>query len=130
MRPPDVAVQRAAMAKLSFLVGHWSGEARLLRGPDLMVDLSQTEDAQYKLDGLVLTIEGCGRTADGATVLEAFGIISYDDGDCAYRMRAFNDGRWLETEVRLLDEGEGIAWGFTLGEIRTSSVLKINEHGE
>ena len=44
-------------------------------------------------------------------------------------MRAFNDGRWLETEVRLAEDGQGMTWGFALGEVRTSSVLRINEAG-
>jgi len=49
------------MEKLAFLVGKWTGEARLLRAGE-WVDLLQSEDAQYKLDGLILIIEGVGRT--------------------------------------------------------------------
>jgi hypothetical protein len=45
-------------------------------------------------------------------------------------MRAFNDGRFLETQVKLLDQGQGMTWGFALGAIRTNSVLRINENGE
>ena len=45
-------------------------------------------------------------------------------------MRAFNDGRWLETEVKLLEDGKSLSWGFTLGEMSTKSVLRINEKGE
>jgi len=119
------------MGKLEFLVGKWSGEARLLRGPDKWVDLHQSEEAQYKLDGLILIIEGVGRAkTDGQTVLQAFAIISYDDESRAYQMRAFNDGRFLETNVKLLEEAMGMTWGFTLGEIRTHSVLRINESNE
>ena len=130
-RTPDVEAQRAAMRKLSFLIGKWSGEARMLRGPGAIVELLQTEEAQYKLDGLLLIIEGIGRTkADGVSVLRALGIISYDDEHAVYRMRAFNDGRWLETEVQLTPGGQGITWGFALGEIRTSSLLRLNEKGE
>jgi hypothetical protein len=47
-----------------------------------------------------------------------------------YRLRAFNDGRFLETEVKLLQEGEGMSWDFALGEINTNSVLRINANGE
>ena len=71
---PDVDAQRAAMKKLSFLIGKWAGEASVLRGPGQFVDLSQTEEAQFKLDGLVLMIEGVGRTkADGKLALQALG---------------------------------------------------------
>jgi hypothetical protein len=91
----------------------------------------RTEEAQYKLDGLILAIEGVGRAKSvGQLLLQAFGIVSYDDESGTYRMRAFNDGRFLETEVKLLEEGKGMTWGFELGETRTNSVLRINERGE
>lgn len=130
-RTPDVEAQRAAMKKLSFLIGKWSGEASVLRGPGQFVYLSQTEEAQFKLAGLVLMIEGVGRTkSDGKLALQALGLISFDDESGTYQMRAFNDGRWLQTEVKLADGGCAITWGFTLGEIRTSSTLRLNEKGE
>jgi hypothetical protein len=130
-RVPDLEAQRAAMKEFSFLVGKWAGEARLLRGPAESVELFQTEEACYKLDGLILVIEGVGRTKSGSQlVLQAFAIISYDDESTTYRMRAFNDGRFLETQVKLVEEGKGMTWGFVLGDIRTNSVLRINENGE
>ena len=90
------------MGKLAFLVGKWEGEASLLRGPGEWVALHQSEEAQYKLDGLILVIEGVGRTkSDGHSVLQALGVISFDDQTATYRMRAFNDGRFLESEVTL-----------------------------
>ena len=130
-RVPDLNAQRAAMGKLAFLVGKWKGEARLLRGPGEWVELHQSEEAQYKLDGLILVIEGVGRAkSDGYTVLQALGVISFDDETATYHMRAFNDGRFLESEVKLLDQDKAISWGFGLGEITTKSVLRINGSGE
>ena len=130
-RTPDVNAQRAAMKRLGFLVGEWSGEASALRGPGQFAGLTQTESAQFKLDGLVLVIEGIGRTkADGKPSLQALGLISFDDETGTYRMRAFNDGRWLETEVKLADGVNSISWGFALGEFKTTTVLRINENGE
>jgi hypothetical protein len=130
-RAPDVGAQRAAMKKLAFLVGKWSGEATIFRGPGEAAELAQTEEAQFKLDGLILQIEGVGRRkADGKIALQALGLISFDDDSGTYRMRAFNDGRWLETDVKLGSDGNSISWGFALGEIKTSSVLRISEKGE
>src|SRR5258708_32553971 len=130
-RAPNLEAQRAAMKKLDFLIGKWTGEARVLRGPGEPGEMIQTEEAQYKLDGLVLLIEGIGRTkSDGKPALQALGMITYDDVSETYRFRAFNDGRFLETELKLLDGGKAIAWGFTFGQIKTSSVLRINEKGE
>src|SRR5580704_8835203 len=94
-RVPDTESQRAAMRKLSFLVGKWSGEAHILRGSGESVELIQTEEVEYKLDGLVLMIEGIGRNkADGRITLQALGIVSYDDEAGTYFMRAYNDGRY------------------------------------
>jgi uncharacterized protein DUF1579 len=126
-RTPNLDVQRAAMKKLEFLIGKWAGEARMLRGPEETVVMTQTEEAQYKLDGLLLLIEGVGK-ADGRPVLQALGIVSYDDESGTYHMRAFNDGRFLETEVKLIDKG--FTWGFALGQYRTSSTMRIDEKGD
>jgi hypothetical protein len=131
LHTPDIQAQMSAMKKLSFLVGDWSGEAHVLRGPGEPVELIQTEQAQYKLDGLLLVIEGIGRTkSDGTLALQALGIVSYDDENSVYRMRAFNDGRWLETEIELKPDGQGLTWGFSLGPYKTSSLLRINELGD
>jgi hypothetical protein len=51
-RVPDLAAQREAMRKLDFLVGKWAGEAHVLRGAWELVELHQTEEAQFKLNGL------------------------------------------------------------------------------
>ena len=76
-------------------------------------------------------IEGVGRTkSDGKLALQALGLITFDDAAGTYRMRAYNDGRWLETEVKLLEDGKSLSWGFAVGEIRTKSVLCINDKGE
>ena len=129
-RQPDLEAQRAAMAKLAFLVGKWEGEARIYRGPGEPTTLIMTEDASYRLDGLILLIEGIGRSkADDKTALQAIGLISYDDVSAAYYLRAFNDGRFLETPVKLLEGGKSLAWGFAVEHIRTSSILRINERG-
>ncbi|HTA47133.1 MAG TPA: hypothetical protein VK789_32040 [Bryobacteraceae bacterium] len=119
------------MKKLAFLTGEWSGQATVARGPGVVIDMNQTEVAWFKLDGLVLMIEGVGQTkADNKPALQALGIITFDDAMGTYRMRAYNDGRWLETDVKLLDDGKTLSWGLSLGEISTNSVLRINEKGE
>ncbi len=130
-RAPNLEAQRTAMKKLEFLVGDWSGEATVLRGPGQFAEMAQTESAHFKLDGLVLMIEGVGRAkTDGKPSLQALGLISFDDDTGMYKMRAFNDGRWLETEVKLADSGNSISWGFALGAFKTTTVLRINENGE
>jgi hypothetical protein len=85
----------------------------------------------YRLDGLILLIDGIGRAKSGpAPVLQACGVISFEDATKTYRMRAFNDGRFLETEIKLLEDAKEMAWGFVFGDIKTKSVLRINEKDE
>jgi hypothetical protein len=130
-RTPNLQAQRAAMQQLNFLVGKWAGEARVLRGPGDPVGLIQTEEAHYKLDGLILLIEGIGRSkSTGELILQALGVISYDDERAMYQMRAFNDGRFLETGVRLSSGANELTWGFSLGEIKTNSILNVNDQSE
>src|SRR5438309_604310 len=130
-RVPDLAAQRAAMKKLDFIIGKWAGEARLLRGSGETVELFQIEEAQYKLGELLVMMEGIGRAkSNGQVLLQALAIISYDDEGGTYHLRAFNDDHFLETQMNLLEDGKGITWAFALREVRTSSVLRINEHGE
>ncbi len=130
-RIPDVNAQRQAMKKLAFLVGQWAGEGRMLRASNEWIEFTQTEHAEYKLDGLLLVIEGVGRAkSDGRLLLQAYGIASYDDATGTYHMRAFNDGRWLETDTILADNGKEMTWGFTVGDIRTKSTLRLTDAGE
>lgn len=128
---PDLEKQRAAMKKLSFLIGSWSGEAHVQRSANAPTTLAQTEEVRFKLDGLVLVIEGNGLTlTDNAPVLQALGIISYDDVTDVYRIRAWNDGRFLESDVQLLEDGKSLRWGFGVGQIRSNSLLQIDKDGQ
>jgi hypothetical protein len=73
-RPPDTESQRSAIKKLSFLIGKWSGEARILRGSGEPLELVQADEAQYKVDGLLLMIEGIGHNkTDEKVALQALG---------------------------------------------------------
>jgi hypothetical protein len=130
-RTPDLRAQHAAMQKLTFLVGQWSGEAQVFPAGKASLTLDWSEDAQYKLDGLLLEIEAKGRNkTDNKIIRQALGFVSYDDFTGTYRMRTFNDGRYLETDLKLLDGENGFTWGFEIGDIKTSSVLRINDKGE
>ena len=118
------------MNKLQFLTGSWSGHTRVWRGADQWAALTQTEKATFKLDGLLLMIEGTGiDQASGKPSLQALGLISFDDASGLYRMRAFNDGRWLESTVELNESRRELHWGFTLEQIKTSSTLRVDDSG-
>src|ERR1700733_1730203 len=103
---PNIPAQREAMKKLDFLVGQWSGEATVNRSEGQPpIKLMQTEDVQFKLDGLVMVIEGTGRNGNGDTAFQALATISYDDATSTYHFRAYNEGRYLDTELNVTRKG-------------------------
>jgi len=121
-------VQRDAMRKLSFLAGHWSGPVTIVRGPGEALHLAQTEDVEFKLDGLVLLIEGKSTSADGKVLFSALATISYDDASQTYRFRAYNDGHYLDTELAV--PANGFSWSFTAGPAHIVNTMHLTGRGE
>jgi len=76
---PDTARQRAEIAKLSWMVGTWEGDAWVQRGPE-RTELRQHETVSTRLDGLALLVEGEGRAKnDPSKVLfRALGVVQWD----------------------------------------------------
>jgi hypothetical protein len=125
---PDVAAQKEAMRKLAFLVGQWSGEGTHRMGPGAPRTLKQTEDVRYKLDGLVLLVEGTGRHPQtGAVEFNALATIAYDDRTKTYRFRAHNNGHYLDTELIVRDRG--VEWGHAAGQARVRNVMTLDAEG-
>jgi hypothetical protein len=108
-----VDAQREAMRKLSFLAGHWSGPVTIVRGPGEALHLAQTEDVEYKLDGLLLLIEGKSTSADGKVLFSALATIAYDDASRTYRFHA-----------------NGFSWNFTAGPAHIVNTMHLTSKGE
>jgi hypothetical protein len=123
--PADV--QREAMRKLSFLAGHWSGPVTVVRGPGEALSLTQTEDVEYKLDGLVLLVEGKSTSADGKVPFSALATIAYDDASHTYRFRAYHDGHYLDTELSV--SADGFSWSFTAGPAHIVNTMHLTGKG-
>lgn len=126
--PNSVDAQHEAMRKLSFLAGHWSGPVNIVRGPNEALHLTQTEDVEYKLDGLVLLVEGKSTSADGKVQFSALATIAYDDASHTYRFRAYHDGHYVDTELSLPDNG--FSWGFTAGPAHIVNTMHLTAKGE
>ncbi len=126
--PNSAEAQREAMRKLSFLAGHWSGPVTITRGPGEPLRLTQMEDVEYKLDGLVMLIEGKSTNAAGKVEFSALATIAYDDAAHAYRFRAYNDGHYVDTELSV--PGQGFSWGFTSGPAHIVNTMHLTAKGE
>ena len=123
-----VDVQREAMRRLSFLVGRWSGPVTIARGPGESLRLTQTENVEYKLDGLILLVEGKSTNADGKVQFSALATIAYDDASHTYRFRAYNDGHYLDTELSV--PTNGFSWSFTAGPAHIVNTMHLSSKGE
>jgi hypothetical protein len=125
---PDVTAQRVAMRKLEFLVGSWTGDATVSHGPGEPQKLKQAENVRMALDGLVMIIEGTGRDDLGHPVFNALATISFDDATSKYHFRAYNEGRYLDTELTMTPNG--FVWGFADGPLKATNTMHLNDAGE
>jgi len=126
--PSGPDVQREAMHKLAFLAGHWSGPISVSRGPGEPVKLTQTEEIQYKLDGLVLLIEGTSRDSEGKSSFNALATVSFDDATHNYRFRAYNGGRYIDTELTVVTNG--FSWSYDAGPAHIVNAMHLTGKGE
>lgn len=124
----NVNTQREAMRKLSFLAGRWSGPVTIMRGPDEPLHATQTEDVEYKLDGLVMLIGGHTTSAGGQVLFSALATISFDDVSRQYRFRAYNNGHYLDTELSV--PGNGFSWAFAAGPAHVVNTMNLTAKGE
>ena len=122
-----VEAQREAMRKLSFLAGSWTGPVTVVRGPEPL-HLTQTEQVEYKLDGLVLLIDGKSTDSDGKSSFEALATDSYDEATHAYHFRAYNGGHYIDTELTVLPDG--FSWGFKAGPADIVNTMHLTAKGE
>ena len=127
--PNEVEVQREAMQKLAFLTGHWSGPITISRGPGEPLHRTQTEEVSFKLDGLVLLIEGTSRDASGKTQFQALATVAFEDATHTYRFRAYNDGHYIDTELKI-PAANSFSWGFDAGPAHVSNTMHLTEKGE
>jgi hypothetical protein len=125
---PNADAQREAMKKLAFLAGHWSGPVSISQGPGEPLHLTHSETVQFKLDGLVMLIEGQSSGADGKVQFQAMATIAYDDATHTYRFRAYNDGHYIDTEFTV--QPDGFAWGFNAGPAKIQNTMHLTAKGE
>jgi hypothetical protein len=124
---PDPAAHKAALEKLKFLEGKWKGEATITTAEGETVKIVQTEDVQYKLEGAIMLIEGTGRDARGKIVFSALAVVSFEPATKSYRIRAWNGGNTVETELKV---GKDLfEWGFDMGPVKVVHRMHVDEKG-
>jgi hypothetical protein len=77
--PPDTAKMKAEIAKLSWMIGTWEGDAWIQHGQEKL-EMRQKETVALRLDGLSLLIDGEGRAKSDPSKVQyrALGVLYWD----------------------------------------------------
>jgi len=105
---------REQMNALSFLAGRWQGEAKITQQGGVVINVTQEETIEYKLDSLVLQVEGMGRnkTAPAAISFHALAYINYNAAKNSYEMKSYlKDGRQTDAYFKVVEKNK-FDWGF------------------
>lgn len=111
--------------------GHWQGEGSIQMGPGEPKKSKVDEHILYKLDGMVLLVEGLGKSVEnpGTIVHQALGILSYDKDD-QYTFNTFlRDGKSAAAWLKPIGENK-FQWGFDIpnrGKIRYTITIDPNK---
>lgn len=99
------------MKVFSSWVGRWQGEGSMQMGPGEPKKSTVDEHIEYRLDGMVMLVEGVGK-AQGAVVHHALAVLSYDKAASQYKFRTYlKDGRSTDAWLNVTGENS-FQWGF------------------
>lgn len=131
----STSAQLQEMKKLDFLIGEWQGEGWTEFIPGQRRTSPITEKVQSKLGGMILLIEGLGKTKiagreEEVVVHHALGIVSYDAAAKRYRIKSYLvDGRSTEAEAEFVEAG--FQWRFQTPQgTSIRYTVKLTEQGE
>lgn len=131
----STSAQLQEMKKLDFLIGEWQGEGWTEFIPGQRRTSPITENVQPKLGGMILLIEGLGKTKiagreEEVVVHHALGIVSYDATAKRYRIKSYlADGRSTEAEAEFVEAG--FQWRFQAPQgTSIRYTVKLTEQGE
>lgn len=105
--------------------GRWQGESSMQMGPGEPRKATMDERIEYKLEGMVMLVEGIGKAMDEAgkkefIVHHALAVLSYDKTSGQYKFRTYlNDGRSTDAWFTVTGDNK-YQWGFDTprGKIR------------
>jgi hypothetical protein len=138
---PSELVGKEKMKAFGYWAGRWQGEGSIQMGPGQPKKSAVDEHMEFKLEGMVLLIEGIGKgveeTNKGNVVHHALGILSFDQATNQYVLNSYlKDGKNTQAWFNILEENK-YQWGFDVpnGKIKYTITLEPakntwNEIGE
>jgi hypothetical protein len=125
--------ERAEMKKVEFLVGEWDGEGWVAFGPGPHKTFTIHESVQRRLDGLVVVLEGVGRSpgpgGQERITHQALATVAYDPRARVYRLSAYREGSGF-TNAEAKVATNSLIWGFSdprAGDIRFT--IRLDDQG-
>ncbi|HCM76143.1 MAG TPA: hypothetical protein DIS90_07160 [Cytophagales bacterium] len=110
--PDFSAICKSEMKQLEYMVGDWKGEAivQTRNGP---ITVNQTEHIEWRLDGVLLAIEGTGKQNNEVT-FNAIAIVNYNPYSKQYQFRSYTkEGNSTDAYFKIL-EANKFEWGFDI----------------
>lgn len=128
-RPDHSAVCRQAMSKLASLAGDWEGKATMMtaKGP---MEINQTEHIEWRLQDLLLVIEGTGRMPSGEIGFQALAIVNYDPIEQRYGLHSFvKEGNTALAYFSILSPNQ-FEWGFDVPGGKSKYTITLDPDGK
>lgn len=102
------------MRQLKFFAGRWKGDATITQQGGVVVNVNQEEAIEFRLDSLILQLEGVGRkkTEPGKISFHALGFINFIAAKNKFEMKSFlMDGKQTDAFFKIVDTNK-YDWGF------------------
>ncbi len=105
------------MKPFSNWAGRWQGDGFIQMGPGQPKKSTVDEHIEFKLEGMVLLMEGIGKAIDPQTnennvVHHALAILSFDQVTSQYKLNSFlKDGKSVQAWLTILEDDK-YQWGF------------------
>lgn len=126
---PDRATQKAAIARLGWMVGNWEGSG-WIDTPSGRRSFRQTETVESRLSGDVIVVEGRGYAGTPeALMFNALAVISYDDTAGKYAFRSWTQGHFTNAEANVLN-GPALRWSMTFPDASIRYTITQPEPGK
>lgn len=127
---PDFSAEcKAQMQKLAYFVGNWKGEAIHSRGPGKTETISQQEKIEWRLNEVVLLIEGTGRKMGSSDIVfNAFAVVNYDPNEKKFKFKSHvKEGFTTNAYFDVVAENK-FEWGFDIpnGSGKTRYVITLD----
>jgi hypothetical protein len=122
------------MKSFSWMVGDWSGDAWYLGREQKKVAIVQKEHIINRLDGAIITMEGSGYDkspvlSDAKLVFQAFGILTYDNTNSKYVLRAYRGENFIDSDFVTNPDGT-FTWSFNAQYGKTKYIITHTPEGK